>query len=92
MSKKKIITTAVALVVAGVFELCVPTPEGPWSLHVFSWYLGVAIWFSLTVPMRSGPTVDTMKEAGPLTRVVVGLLWPINVIVMLAAYLARRGY
>ena len=57
----------------------------PLWVHVVGWYLGVAIWFSLAVPMRTGRDLDNLKDVGPGTRVLGGLLWPLIVIVWVTA-------
>lgn len=62
--------------------------DSPLWLHVLGWYVGVAVWFSLFVPMRTGRTIDTLKNVGPVTKVLGGLLWPLIVVVWAAARLA----
>lgn len=79
MIKKAAILLGVVALVA--LNLSTPDVDVPMSLHICSWYIGIAIWFSLTVPMRTGRTLETLKDVGPGTRVVVGLLWPIYILV-----------
>lgn len=64
------------------------TSDTPLWLHIVGWYLGVAIWFSFSVPMRTGRDINNLKEVGPMTRVIGGLLWPLIVIVYMAARMA----
>jgi len=51
-------------------------------------YLGVAIIFSLCVPMRTGRSFDTLKDISPGAKVLGGLAWPLIIIVWAAAKLA----
>ena len=44
-------------------------------LHVLSWYVGVAIWFSLGVPLR---------DVSPVMRVLGGLVWPVAIVALLS--------
>jgi hypothetical protein len=79
----------VAIVLGVVVLLAIyvyPTDyDAPLWLHIMSWYIGVAIWFSLTVPIRTGRTLETLKEASPLARVMIGLIWPVYLLVWFTA-------
>lgn len=86
--KQRIIIVVAWLAIVIALNLQVRTNDVPLFLHIVSWYMGIAIGFSLYVPIRTGRTVDTMRLASPLARVFISFLWPLYVVIALAAYLA----
>jgi hypothetical protein len=81
-------TLAIGAAIGLLMVLYVYEPDvddAPLWLHIVGWYLGVAIWVSLTMPMRVGRTRESMKDVGPMTKVLGGLAWPVLLGVWVAA-------
>ena len=57
-------------------------------MYILGVYVGIAILFSVFVPMRRGRSVDTLQDVSPIAKVVGGFLWPLIVIAWAAFSLA----
>lgn len=44
-------------------------------------YASIAMLLSLAIPIRRGPSVYAIQDAGPGERVIIGLAWPLFVII-----------
>ncbi len=78
MVKKIVVVAMLALLLA--LNAHAYATDAPLWLHVLGWYVGVAVWFSLYVPME----VHHMP-ATPAVRVLVGLVWPIYMAIWLVS-------